>query len=222
MPKRSPNYAIVLTLLVVSLCSTYWARTRPAIALNGADLGSLPTKVGTWAQEGPDVKPGKEAISGWSIRPDDFLLRTYVSPDGVPVELMVIYKGLDRRGWHMSEMCFTGSGLNVRQSNTTVPYAGSSVRAVKLVAEDERTGSSMVTVYLLVQGKHTETNYLKQQLVMSLSRLRPSNVGWAYVRVTCPISTTEGDAMREIRGFLRQASGPLLKALSVPPRQTAG
>lgn len=222
MPERSPRYSLVILMLVVALCLTYWARLRPAVALHGADLTLMPTRLGSWTQVGADLKPDEETLSGWSIQPRDFLMRTYASPDGASIELLTIYKGLDRRGWHMSEMCFTGSGLNVKQSNITVQYAGKDIPAVKLLAEDHRFDTSMVTVYLLVQGTHGETNYLKQQLVMALSRLSQPKEGWAYVRVTCPVSTSEEDAMQHIRDFLKHASVSLVTALATPAGGSSG
>lgn len=215
MPKRSPNHVIVVAMLVAALCVTYWARSRPATTPNAADLSLLPTTIGVWTKSGDDVSPGKSVLEGWDIASRDFLKRTYRGPDRAPLELLVVYKGLNRRGWHMSEMCFTGSGYNVTQSYVMVPYAGKNVRAVKLLAREEQSGvSPLIAVYMLAQGKHVESNFLKQQVGMALGKLHPSKDGWAYIRVTSPVVDSEERTMKRIRGFLSDVSGPLLKALT--------
>lgn len=218
MAKRSPKYLLVLLMLALATGVTYWAQTRPPIALAGADLASLPAQMGEWTKDGDDWTPDKEVLDGWIVDSKDFLSRTYVNEDGLPIELMVVYKGADRRGWHLSEMCFSGSGYNVAQSSAVVPYAGESSTAVKLVAEHPSEGTKQVSVYVLAQGRRTESNFAKQQLSMALSRLRPSKHGWAFVRVTCAVTTSEEDAMNHIRRFLQAASGPLVKALTTPSK----
>ena len=221
MAKRSPNYIAVLLMLVVATGVTYWARTRPPIVPTGADLASLPVHIGEWSRNGKDWAAEKDVLDAWIVDAKDFLTRTYVAPDESSMSLMVVYKGLDRRGWHLSEMCFTGSGYNVTQSLTQVPYAGRNVSAVKLVAVNPADGAKEIAVYLFAQERRTESSFAKQQMSMALTRLRPSKYGWAFVRVTSPVTTSEEDTMRRIREFLQAASGPLVKALTTPPQRAA-
>lgn len=221
MAKRSPNYFLVALMLLVSTGITYWAHARPPVVPVAASLASLPVHIGEWSKNGDDWTPDKVTLGGWIVDAKDFLSRTYVAPDGSAVELMVVYKGLDRRGWHLSEMCFSGSGYNVTQSRTEVPYAGRNVSAVKLVAVNETEGTKEISVYLLAQERHTESNFAKQQLSMALTRLKPSKYGWAFVRVTSPVTTSEEDTMKCIRDFFSAASGPLVRALTTPPQQAA-
>jgi EpsI family protein len=221
MAKRSPNYVLVLLMLGVATGVTYWARTRPPIVPTGADLASLPVHIGEWSRDGNDWVPEKDVLEGWVVDAKDFLTRTYVAPDGSSMSLMVVYKGMDRRGWHPSEACFMGAGYNVSQSLTDVPYAGKNASAVKLVAVNPTEGTRDIAIYLFAQERRTESNFVKQQMSMALSRLRPSKYGWAFVRVTSPVTTSEEDTMKQIREFFQAASGPLVKALTTPPRRAA-
>ncbi len=214
MHKRTPNYILVLVLLLASTCITYWARSRPALAAANARLQALPTKVGAWSREGKDWKPEKNVLEGWLVNPDSFLSRTYVDKDGTRMALMLVYKGRDRRGWHVSEMCFSGSGYNVDQSITAVPYAGRNVNAVKLVAEDQNLGEKQMAIYWFAQGRKTESSFLRQQVDMALTRLRPSKYGWAFIRVTSPVVSSEEKTLGQIRSFIRTMSDPLLCVLT--------
>jgi hypothetical protein len=69
-------------------------------------------------------------------------------------------------------------------------------------------------VYWFASGERTEANYVKQQYWMALDRLRTQKYGWAFVRVNCPVTTTDDDARAEIRRFLQSASAPLVSVLS--------
>lgn len=221
MAKRSPNYILVLLMLVVATGVTYWARTRPVVAASGSNLASLPAQLGEWAKYGEDSAADKEVLQSWIVESDAFLTRAYVAPDGTALTLMAVYKGFDRRGWHLSEMCFNGSGYNVTQSATRVPYAGKDVPAVKLVAVNPTEGTREIAVYFFAQGSRTEMSFGRQQMSMALTRLRPSRQGWAFVRVTSTVTISDEDTLAHIRGFLRSASGPLIKALTTPKRSAA-
>jgi EpsI family protein len=218
MPKRSPNYFLIIVLLLAATAVTYWAQARSPVALTSADVHSLPTTLGHWTRQGEDGKTSKEVLEAWGVTKDNFLTRSYADPEGNRVELMVVYKGLDRRGWHLSEVCFSGSGSNVKQSVTRIPYAGRSAPAVQLVAEDTNTSAKVVAIYLFARGKHTEASFARQQGSMLLSRVRPARDGWAFVRVTGQVVTSEADALKNIRDFFDVASGPLVKALTCPPK----
>lgn len=214
MPKRTPNYVLVLALFIISCCVTYWARTRPQLVLVDADLKSLPTTIGAWTRDGADIDVGDEVRAGWSVTPDKFLNRPYIDRNGNRVTLMVVYKGRDRRAWHLSEMCYSGSGYDVSQGPTDIPYNGADVTAWKLVAEDKTTGTKDVAVYWFAQGDKTEVSFLKQQKDMALSRLSHSRYGWAFVRVTSSVVSSEDEALNTIRQFTKAASGPLVASLT--------
>jgi EpsI family protein len=179
-----------------------------------ANLVSLPSDIGSWSKSAPDSLIEKDVLDGWGVTSQNFLMREYTNPDGDHVSLMLIYKGLDRRGWHLSEMCFSGSGYNVDQSTSTVPYAGADASAVKLVAEDIQQGTTVVSVYWFAQGSRTESDFVKMQTSMALARLNPPKDGWAFIRVTSNVTSSADDSMRQIRDFVKSASDPLIKSLT--------
>jgi EpsI family protein len=212
--KRAPNYIAVIIMLLAAATITYVVRCRPAMAISGADLKYLPKQMGEWIQAGPDRQQSKTVLDAWYVNADNFLTRTYTNPDGAVVDLMSVYKGSDRRGWHLSEMCFNGTGFNVTRSYTAIPFAGKSAQAVKLVALNKNTGHKIIALYVFVNGKHVEASFAKQQIAMALARLRPSKYGWAFVRVTGDVISSEQETIDQLRKFLAAASGPLGDALT--------
>ncbi|MEN6355768.1 MAG: exosortase C-terminal domain/associated protein EpsI [Armatimonadota bacterium] len=213
MAKRTPNYCLVLILLVISTGITYWARSKPPVLPVSADLASVPRHIGVWRADGPDVEPTKDALEGWLVVKKDFLIRDYVDDYGNQINLLMVYKGQDRRGWHMSEMCFSGSGYNVTQTRILVPYAGHKSPAVKLVAVDTNTRSKVISVYWMAQGRHAESSFAKQQFSMALARMHPSKEGWSFIRVTSGVYGSEEETMTYIRNFIRSASDPMIRAM---------
>lgn len=214
MDKRAPNYLALVIMLSVAAGTTYWARTRPATALVKADLKSIPAIIGDWEQVGPDGKQDRDVLDGWLVTADNFLTRDYASPDGAALELMVVYKGCDRRSWHLSEMCFSGTGFNVNRNYTDVSFGGRKARAVELAATNKNTGRTMIALYFFVQGEHVEASFARQQAAMALARLRPSKYGWAFVRVTAEVVSSEQETLSELRRFIAGASGPMIEALT--------
>jgi hypothetical protein len=82
MCKRAPNYLALVIMLSVAAAITYWAGTRPAMALVRGDLKSLPASVGEWKQAGPDGVQDRKVLEAWLVTADDFLTRNYTCPDG--------------------------------------------------------------------------------------------------------------------------------------------
>ncbi len=215
MAKR-PNYAAVVLILLVSIAITCWAHTRETIASAGSSLASLPKQIGDWSGDGRPLHFDKISLEGWNIKAKDSLKRVYVDSYGTPIELMVIYKGHDRRSWHVSEMCFSGSGYNVKQSTIKIPYGGRNIDAVKLFVEEPNTGSQSISVYFFAQGANSEHNFTLQQLKMALNRLHPSRDGWAYIRATSPVRISEKDTEDKIRQFFAVSSEKIIRSLTAP------
>lgn len=218
MAKR-PNYAAVVLILLASIAITCWAHTRGAISQADSNLASLPKHLGSWTSDDRPIEFDKQSLEGWNVKTEDSLKRVYIDDYGTPAELMVIYKGHDRRSWHVSEMCFSGSGFNVKQSTIKIPYAGRDISAVKLFVEEPNTGLQSVSVYLFAQGAHTEYNFTVQQLKMVLNRLHPSREGWAYIRVTSPVLISEKDTEDKIRRFFAAASEDIVRSFTAPEKR---
>ncbi len=216
MAERRPNYVAVALMLLLTIVITYWAQTRPPIVLVRSNLASLPASIGTWRTEDSSVGLDKDSLEAWGVSRDEAIKRVYIDEDGTPLELLVIYKGQNRRGWHVSEMCFGGSGYNVKQETTRISYAGADHSAVKLVVQDPNNGLTSLSVYFFAEGPDTESNFAVQQLKMAANRLRPSEYGWAYVRATSPVIVSEQVTEDKIRSFFATVSDSLFAALTTP------
>ncbi|MGQ9579325.1 MAG: exosortase C-terminal domain/associated protein EpsI [Armatimonadota bacterium] len=210
MDKQTPNYKLVLAVLIFTCALTYWARFKPVRVLFTADLDSLPKTIGTW--EGRDLPIEKSIRDIMSA--DKLLYRVYVgkNPD-YPVSVWIVYRKFGRREFvHRPEMCYPAVGWEItRKRYVTLPYGGREVEAVEVVATREI--DTEIIVYWFVSGDRTEANFAKQQLIMALDRLRAQKYGWAFIRLSIPVVDTEQNALNHLRSFLRVASTPLVRVL---------
>jgi len=218
MAKRTPNYKLILAILVLACAATYWARLKPVKVLFTANLDALPKTIGSWTSRDAPVEQSIRQF----LNADKVLSRTYISPnEGCPLGLWIVYRKFGRRDFaHRPEMCYPASGWEItNRGYTTVPYAGKDIPAVKVVAEKRL--ESDVIVYWFASGERTEASFARQQLWMALDRLRTQKYGWAFIRVNCPIIDTEEDTLKRIRGFLSVASTPLDRVLTEPDTKSA-
>ena len=214
MAERRPNYIAISLMLLLAMAVTYWAQTRPILVLASSNLAALPASLGKWTADNVSSGFSEGSLEAWGVTGADAIKRVYIDEEGTPLELLVIYKGQNRRGWHVSEMCFEGSGYNVKQSSTQISYAGVECTAVKLNVQDPNSGLTSLSVYFFAEGHDTEFNFAAQQLKMAINRLRPSEYGWAYVRATSPVLISEEVTEEKIRSFFAAASDSLVTALT--------
>lgn len=211
MAKQTPKYGLIFSMFVVAAALTHGARLMPNQARFTADFSTVPLNIGQW--EGQDSEISEEVRKG--IEADKVLSRVYTRPDSdYYMGLLVVYRKYGRRGFvHRPEMCYPAAGWEiVKNGLTEVPYMGRKAPAVKIIAE--RDYEREMVVYWFASGDRLEANYIRQQFRMALDRLVPEKYGWAFIRINCPIISTEDEALKEIRKFVRQVSYPLTKALT--------
>lgn len=210
MGKRSPNYIIVIALLVVTATISYWVRYKPVEALHTPDLTAFPRTIGPWT--GEDQAMTEDVAEG--IEADEYLWRVYLDDDDLNyLGLLVVYRKYGRRGFvHRPEMCYPAAGWELPTKRyVTLPYNGDQVKArlVNATRADEKE----LVLYWFVSGDRIEGSYVKQQYLMALDRMQTNKYGWAFVRINVPVIYSEEDALEHVRKFLGMASGPLQDAL---------
>ena len=218
MASRTPNYKLVIAILVLATAVTYWARLKPVKVLFTADLQAFPPSIGSWTGRSDRID---KTLRGF-LNADEVLSRTYTGGDGYgEMGLWVVYRKYGRRDFaHRPEMCYPASGWEiVGRGCTTVPYGGREIQAVKVVAEKD--GERELIVYWFASGARTEANFARQQLFMALDRLRTQKYGWAFIRLNCPVTDTEEATLASVRDFMSSASGPLERVLTEPKTASA-
>jgi EpsI family protein len=208
---RTPNYALILVILVLTNVATYWVREKPMRVLFSPRLESLPCKLGRW--DGRDLEISAEDRK--ALNADALLSRGYTNAEtGETAGLMIVYRKYGRRDFiHRPELCYPAHGWTIAETGTTtLPYCGHDIEATKVVAE--KAGSREVIVYWFASGERTQASFVRQQYVMALDRFSTQRYGWAFIRINCPVVSTDEETMDTIRGLLTTASDPLLASLT--------
>jgi EpsI family protein len=188
----------------------YWSDTKTPSIDFSAKLANLPMNIDKW--HGRDV-----ALTGVvrnALNADDILSRQYLDPvTQQRLGLLIVYRKYGRRDFaHRPELCYPASGYELPEKTyTTVPYNGKDVSARMVVAEKNDTRE--IVMYWFASGNRTESNYVKQQLWMSLDRLQKQKYGWAFIRVNVPVIYNNDASMDAARDFLHAAEEPLMKVL---------
>jgi EpsI family protein len=218
MDKQTPNYKLVLGLLIVACVATYWARFKPVRVLFTAPLDDLPKTIGEWRGHDEPIEKSIRDI----LNADKLLSRTYLGPNpDYPIGLWIVYRKFGRREFaHRPEMCYPATGWEITKKRyVKLPYGGREVQAVEVVATKEF--DTQVIVYWFASGKRTEANFAKQQIIMALDRLRTQKYGWAFIRINIPVVDSEENALRQIRSFLKAASTSLERVLKGADAESA-
>lgn len=211
MVKPAPNYFLVLLMFLIAAAGTYWVSSKPVKVLYNPDMDSFPRSIGSWNGNNLDLDAETKKV----LDADEVLFRKYASDSSnTDMGLLVVFRKFGRRGFaHRPEMCYPASGWEIiSKSYTTVPYGGKNIQAFKVVAQKDN--AKEIIVYWFASGQQVEANFAKQQLWMSLDRLKTKKYGWAFIRINSPVVSTEDDTMKQIRSFVRTASSPLMSTLT--------
>ena len=205
-----------------------WLGSRPPVQATPADVQQIPRAVGSWKAVA-DVPADDATLK--QIAADSHVNRRYAREDGQLVDLLVVYRRYGRREFaHRPDQCYPAGGyVGVRQSTTTLPWAGRNDPAITwlfdgthVLRADGGSGVPMTTVsYFFVSGNRSESDFLRQQIWMALERIMPNKNGWTFVRLSSPRVTTDDDALAAQQDFLRTMEGPIRKVITTDPA-TAG
>jgi EpsI family protein len=225
--RKPPVFGVALATMGAGLLGL-WLGARPPVQAPPADVQQIPRSAGRWTALA-DV-PADDATLR-QIAADSHVNRRYTRDDGQVVDLLVVYRRYGRREFaHRPDQCYPAGGyIGVRQSTTTLPWAGRTDPAVSwlfdgthVLRSDGGTGVPMTTVsYFFVSGNRSESNFLRQQVWMALERIMPNKNGWTFIRLSSPRVTTDEDALVAQQDFMRSMETPIRKVITTDPA-TAG
>ncbi len=214
-----PNFRLVIAMLsVVLVLSTLFSFRREDDSLPTANLSAIPGDRGDWryVQEMP-LSPDLMT----EMKADSYVDRRYVNTrTGQNVELLAVYRRYGRREFaHRPDQCYPAAGFNITlKDHATLPYAGRAIDVVHITADgrnvqraDGKVGMPDQTLtYFFASGDRTESDFMKQQFIMSIERLVPNKNGWTFIRLSSERTTTDDDALDAQQDFMR-VYGPAIE-----------
>ncbi|MCX6366368.1 MAG: EpsI family protein [Armatimonadetes bacterium] len=220
-PKLMPLGAMMAATLMISLV----ASARSTFKAPSVDVKMIPAELGRWKCPEGDISDAALAES------DSYLIRQYVRDDGQQVQLLVVYRRYGRREFaHRPDQCFPAGGyVQLLKDTTTLPWAGREDTAVHMLFDGSKVeyregkfGVPVATVsYFFASGNRTESDFMRQQLIMATERLFPNKNGWTFVRLVTHRTTTDEAALAAQKDFMKTFEPEIRKIITTDP-ETAG
>jgi EpsI family protein len=136
------------------------------------------------------------------LDPDDYLLRRYLRPDGVPVWLVIVYFQNARLGAHDPQLCYRSQGFQVQEippgeiasAIGTVPYQGF------LAAKGAR--QELVYYFWYTSGRQVLADVKGWRDRMFLQGLRSNRSFGAFIRISTLVEGDPEGAARSLQPVL--------------------
>ncbi len=201
---------MMVVLLLGAVGAQHAAPLRSATeAAPRVAVEKIPLRIGGW--RGRDLGPPDEVTLKMLV-PDAYLNREYVSADGLPAHLAVIY-GRRKTSFHSPGFCLLGGGWNIvaKSRFTLRPVQGAPITANRFLLM--RQGRQAVVVYYYAAGQRTTPSWVAHQAYLAWDRFRGRAAVGALVRLTVP---ARSDAVQRGAQLLARLHPHLEKAVSAP------
>lgn len=220
-----PKLALLGAMMVITVVLSVFATLQSKIPAARANVRVLTPELGRWRCVGSDISDSALADA------DSYLIRNYLRDDGQKVQLLLVYRRYGRREFaHRPDFCFPAGGFKeLKRDNGTLAWAGRDDTAVHMLFDgkevqrmDGKKGVPITTVsYFFVSGNRSESDFMRQQLIMAGERLFPNKNGWTFVRLVSERVTTDDDAQAAQQDFMKTFEGEIRSIITTDPA-TAG
>jgi EpsI family protein len=200
MDKR--NFVIVVVILIMAAIVSVSSYLPSRQAHDTVSVSAFPMRVGEWV--GRDIALDQKIYD--LLETKNLVMRNYTRPDGVVINLYIVYSQTNRKVAHPPEICMQGDGAQVLSKTDSVVIG--KIAANKLILS--RGESREMVFYWYKAGTSHTASYLQQQLQVSWERLFRKNVSTAMIRVYMPFDAKGEDATREMLSEFIRTIAPLL------------
>ena len=188
--KHTVAVLILLLLMAAGETAIGHAQANAARRQRTTKALAIPENIGQFRQAGTDEEV--DAHTKAVLETSTILIRNYVSYDGLPVELTIVYAGSTRRSLHFPEVCLVGAGWEIREQYTmNVGFLFDAKRLVLVSGNKHeavlywfKTGDKMTGNYFLNAfhwAKNQITSAGKTSAMIKLTtRFRPGSEDGAF------------------------------------------
>jgi len=223
MPRVSTLLSFTMKGLFLPLCLilVLQAAASRMLSVTERDLpipgfSQIPSELGGWKSNGEQAI---ESTVAAYLKPDDYVLRDYVSPAaGSSINVFIAYfKSLQNAyGPHSPKVCLPGSGWLVRSSsirNITIPGRPEGFPANYYVLE--KAGDRILVIYWYQNNRHIWAEEFQAKLTMLPDLIRYRRSDASLVRLIAPVLSADGEPeSRVLLEFTKLMFPPLLERFS--------
>jgi EpsI family protein len=216
--RRSRHILVgTVTIILVAQAGIVYMLSLPEMSLGTPSLQTLPVNIGQWSAI--DENALEPAVAEY-LRPDDYILRDYVSSDGASrTNLFVAYfKSLQNNyGPHSPRHCLPGSGwvpTSWKVVDISVPGRANAIPVNQYLLE--KNGQHILVLYWYQNSRRiwAEEYQIKLNLLPDLLQYRRSDI--SLVRIVMPLSSGASleTPLRRSTEFVRDLFPLLVQRLS--------
>jgi EpsI family protein len=204
------RFGLLLGVIVANgILINAWQRTGE-VHFDRRQLDQFPVQLGQWKQLGQDQRFDKETED--VLGADDYIIRSYVLPDGRMASFYVGYYGTQRNGatYHSPLNCLPGSGWTFEESGL-IKIAPAGRPAFEANRDLVQNGNDREVLIYWYQGRgRAVASEYVGKIYTVLDSVRRRRSDGAMVRVMAPIRNSEESALDAARELSEQAS-PFLR-----------
>jgi EpsI family protein len=204
------RYAFTLMILL----TTAFAHGATGLASKRMETGpaksaiwlsnKIPSQILQFRQAAPDL-PIPEHVRK-NLETDAILMRNYISPSGVPVQLTIVYADKTRRSIHFPDLCLIGQGWEI-QGKSPVPVGVRFVGQGLILAKgDDR----QAVLYWFKTGEHFTGNYYVNSYHWARDKLLMREPSTMLVRLGTPIVDKSGQGGYRVLADFASGMAPIL------------
>ena len=203
----------ILCLVLLATAGVIARASKPEIVPIRESLDGMPLRIGPWTG-GPSQIMESKVLSILGV--DDYVNRTYVSPDLFPAHLYVGYYESQRSGdtMHSPLNCLPGAGWNpVKRGHISIPVGnGAAIEINRIVIM--KGGEKQVVLYWYQSHGRVVASEYWGKIYTVIDAVRTNRTDAALVRVVCPVAgmgaASEKDAEERAVEFVKELF-PLLE-----------
>ena len=206
MTRYLATLLLILSTTVIHRTITH-VQAVNAMTSKAPALIDLPDRILAFTKTGED-SPASESVRE-ILETNTILARTYTSPVGEPVQLMIVYAENTRRSLHFPEVCFTGQGWETH-GKSSIPIGTLFIgQRLTLQKGDVR----QAVVYWFKTGDTSTGSYFVNSYIWARDKLLMKDPSAMLVRLSTPIGIQgEEEAYRVLNEFASGLAPVLLDA----------
>ena len=186
----------ILCLVLLATAGVIARASKPEIVPIRESLDGMPIRIGPWTG-GPSQIMKSNVLSILGV--DDYVDRTYVSPDLFPAHLYVGYYESQRSGdtMHSPLNCLPGAGWNpVKRGHIRIPVGGGSAIEINRIVISKGGEKQVVLYWYQSHGRVVASEYWGK-IYTVIDAMRTNRTDAALVRVVCPVAGTDAASEKD-------------------------
>ncbi len=218
--KGRRNLGIIVVLFIVASAISWILYFKEYRQNDTVDITKFPRTIAGWTSEDMPLKEEEYAI----LETRNVVARRYTAPQPLDssnkkpeVYLLLVYSQNNRKVSHPPEICYTGGGISILESQKdflTVPLRGETITIAANRLLLELRGARQYSFYWFKVGNAFSSNYWQQQILIAVKTFLGQPHSNALIRLSSDLQVGHEDqSIKAVQEFAKVALPDILQYL---------